>query len=234
MKTNYSFPLIRTLCFGFCFFWVVCATSPAAVLGTGFLSVRNGGIDASQKWKGKNFQIFYLVEQKDVEITYTYIFRSPGLRMGDWILETAGNFTYENLRETPTGPHEDLTLRSEAIGSVRPWTRPVENGAVVESRSFWGLQFDGVDRRGIFQFVLVTDRLPMWGSFYADGIGGRHEQEWETESGFVHAHNSGLKNRQRGDFILVPGAQAVPEPRSLLLLGLAAAILMLRRRKTDF
>jgi hypothetical protein len=88
----------------------------------------------------------------------------------------------------------------------------------------YGIKFDysdGISEGNSVVYSFFSDRAPMWGSFYAkDGTDANGTIE-------VYAYNYGLKSGAIPDgnfntdrYIVVPDTHSVPEPGTLLLLGL--------------
>ena len=92
-----------------------------------------------------------------------------------------------------------------------------------------GLKWDVVEtNEGVLEYswIIVTDRAPMWGDFYAKDGGG-------NAGGSIHAYNTGFgfeTSEAIGDgnayeastgyaWVLVPDTTSIPEPATLLLLG---------------
>jgi hypothetical protein len=65
-----------------------------------------------------------------------------------------------------------------------------------------------------YAFSLTTEQAPVWGNFYAKGGGGN-----EAEADAIYAYNTGYELGNIGAFIPRPDGMSVPEPSTMLLLG---------------
>jgi hypothetical protein len=91
-----------------------------------------------------------------------------------------------------------------------------------------GLKWDDKDDFN-FSWFIATDRMPMWGDFYAKD--GKYNNETGTAKaeGDVYAYNKNFGNtpppftldykEAPAGYVLVPDIKTVPEPASMLLIG---------------
>lgn len=145
----------------------------------GWLSTRTTtpGVIANGSWVEANdlggFKISWAVHQDPSTRYWTYSYTvanadgsTPIHQMiSHLIIEVSSNFTSNNVKSV------------EGKYAIDTWT---DKGNPGLPTPFFGLKFDS-DRT---TYTLVTDRLPMWGSFFAKGGKYGQEPNW--------AHNTGL------------------------------------------
>ena len=129
-------------------------------------------------------------------------------------------------------------------GTTEPYAGPtgfVRDGSNpgMPDAGIYGIKWDTSGNPLIFAFTIVTDRMPMWGDFYA-----KNGQSNLPGGGFVYGYNSGfgtdttdpIGDGNAGGWVLVPDTQTgvIPEPGTFLLLGtglLGIAAIRYRRSK---
>ena len=157
--------------------------------------------------------------------TYEYIFTVPSKDISHVIIEVSGDFTVANIFSGTTPGY------SGPENYVQDKSNPG-----MPAGGMYGLKWDTTNNPLIYSFTIVSDRMPMWGDFYAkNGV---------DQDGFVYAYNSQfgnnttalIDNGNAGGWVLVPdtGTGIIPEPGTFLLLGtglLGIAAIRYRRSK---
>lgn len=188
-------------------------------VGSGSLSVLDGEIYATNQWNDGNFSIDYDVTLDGTLFTYNYRLYVPSKDLSHWLLQVSESFTSDNLiaasGDTGVDPSGNpTTFDASGPGNSNPGL----------PTNLFGYKWDETTGTGYLDFQLVTDRAPMWGSFYAkDGNSGG-----PGGGTAVYAYNTGLNPQLDSQaYLLVPDTEnsVVPEPASaaLLLVGLVAA-----------
>ena len=88
--------------------------------------------------------------------------------------------------------------------------------------SIYGMKWDLDEDSTSLVLTLVSDRMPMWGDFYAKG--GTEQQGtvdiYAYNSGFGTDTTAAIGSGNAGGWVLVPDTTtSVPEPATILLLG---------------
>lgn len=172
---------------------------------------------------------------------YQYRFRHNGSQyaFSHVILETASDFTTANM----------AVLTGAAFDSLKVQT--VQSGNPAMPEDVFGLRFNPLSG-GVkdMTWSFFSDRAPMWGDFYGrcgGGPGGdqvnsayNFNQTGSVQKGFLDP-NASNTNRDDPDpsapaasgsvdyHLLVPGV--VPEPATLAVVAVGAAMLLWRRRR---
>lgn len=157
--------------------------------------------------------------------TYEYIFSGASKSVSHVILEVSSNFTVANIFSGTTP------------GYSGPNTYVQDNSNPgMPAGGVFGLKWNTSNDPLVYSFTVVTNRMPMWGDFYAkDGV---------YQSNWVYAYNQNfgtnttepIANGNAGGWVLVPDTQTtvIPEPGTFLLLGtglLGIAAIRYRRSK---
>ena len=157
--------------------------------------------------------------------TYTYNFSAPK-DLSHIIIEVSPSFTSSDIYSQNPGDKEVGIFVSS--GNDKP--NPNMPGPL------YGLKFEPFSGNPV-SFVLVTERAPVWGDFYAADGSVPHSDpklwNYAWNAGYLAADptdpaSSGSINYH----ILVPDTFGVPEPGMLLLLGAGLlGLVAIRRRK---
>ena len=224
-------------------------------------SIGDGTLVATASWDWEsgtsnysNLEWSVYQENGTGEWKYEYTFTVPAKAISHSIIEVSQNFPGFQYTATGTDPSTgsqnliidpDAPKWYESTGSSgsNPGMPDVDLEPGGEG-DLYGIKWDAPDIANydplVFSIIILTDREPMWGDFYAkDG------QDGATK---VYAYNSGFGqdttapvadgNARTIDglaWVLVPDTEVtVPEPTTLLLLGLGLIILggCVRRRKS--
>lgn len=220
MKTT----LFRSFVIGVCL--MICGSAQALPVPiTGSIDATSGGgMTATGAWgeiapEAKLSWAVTALTTKPGFWMYEYTFQVPEKELSHFILETSSTFTVANLSSV-TGGWELGTWGTE--GNSNPGM-PEE---------LYGLKFPGSNL--LDGFLVVTDRAPMWGSFYAkDGRDGT-DDVFAYNASFGEHSSASISGPAPYGLILVPDTKstAIPEPGSALLLGIGfLAMAGMRKRR---
>jgi len=159
---------------------------------------------------------------------YEYTLSVASKDISHFIVETSLNFqeTYI-IGGIPGGITSNVTL-----GHIELKTHG-EKGNPNLPESIYGLKFDVLGDFTTITTSFVTDRVPVWGDFYAkdgkDGKGKHKEDVTLYNTGFTAADPLLAPSANVTDHILVPDTN--PEPTTMCMLALGGLIVIRRRRK---
>lgn len=132
---------------------------------------------------------------------------------------------------TLAGCVQSPTINGTAIAPadvlIQAWTAQQGNNNL--PGTLYGVKFDVGGNNDPTTYSFVSNRIPVWGSFYAKGGGNPVNSVWN--SGQANLASSNIT-----DFVATPDS-VVPEPASMVLLGTGLATMaglsLRRRRRTD-
>ena len=206
------------------------AVSGAAPITGSINSGNSGGMTASESWAGGNATLGWSVEQIGPTWEYTYHWVTGTKALSHLIVEVSGTFSAANI----------------LAGTTAGWTLGTFGSAQGNSNpgipaDIYGLKWGGVDTDETF--VIVTDRAPMWGDFYAkdgvDGTGSNQNPVFAFNTNYGNCDPTVAVTRVLPGCVLVPDTLTtvglVPEPSAawLLAFGLGTFALFGRRLKTS-
>jgi hypothetical protein len=188
-------------------------------------SATDGGIFATGQWADGGITLSWDIAEAGGLFTYVYTFGGTAIDEKDlshWLLEVSDTFTADNILDGSDASLVDpTTYNSGGPGASNPGLP----GAI------YAVKFDSGTEGGNFTYTIVTDRAPMWGSFYAkDGVVGGPPPGGQAD---VYAYNTGFGTypiEGATDFlawIAVPNTlgtppgddPVIPEPGTLALFG---------------
>lgn len=196
------------------------AARAAITLHEGTLSTANQTVVAAVGWDGipesnkkpdNGFEISYEVTLDPDAGLVRYVYGLSGVdgsslskALSHFIVETSPNFTPENIFGGTTSHWE---LRSDLESVHKTWAGETNTA---------GLKWDTTCDPLTATYTIVTDRLPMLGTFYAKSGNGTYA-------------------RANGAFYVpdTTGAQSmmVPEPSALCVIAIPLALLAVRRHR---
>ena len=157
--------------------------------------------------------------------SYTFSVASGAREISHVIIEVSSDFSRANIfSATPSSPEGPFS-----------YVRDGSNPGMPDGGMF-GLKWNTTNDPQTYSFTVVTNRMPMWGDFYAkDGVEN-------TQDVYAYNLNFGvdttapIDNGNAGGWVLVPDTQTgvIPEPGTFLLLGtglLGIAAIRYRRSK---
>ena len=208
-------------------FFGIGATTVMAVPITGAITAP-GSMFGTGQWATGSTLSWNVSQGVDSLWTYSYHFVVPAKNISHILIQASDTFTSSNIKAGTTTGFELGTFGDE--GNSNPGI----------PTNLYGLKFPGFDVDDTF--TIVSDRAPMWGSFYAkDGTSGGPGGGVD-----VYAYNSMFGSSSSADifgtapsgFILVPDTvtvipvpDEVLEPGTISVLGAGFLGLAFVRRK---
>lgn len=197
---------------------VTCAVAWAIPITGSIDSDPGGGMYATGGWGNGDAELSYSVSESGGIWTYLYQWETESKALSHIIFGVSPTFGQWNILPGTTAGWE-LGTFSSAQG----------NSNVGIPGSLYGLKFGGTSTEE--KFVIVSDRAPMCGNFYAkDGRDGGQD---------VYAYNTAFSNgmldclsyADYDGYILVPDTRTrVPEPGTMALLGIGMLGLLYRKK----
>jgi len=198
-------------------------------------------IGAGNVWGGAQHEFVLNYEVTQVGSTYTYSYT-----ISDYTTQAAGLSHFVITTSDGLNHTTAFTLANVLPGTTGFGTNDLEVGLLNAEQGFgaptepYGIKFDLGDEPGELGFpptyVLVTDRAPIWGSFFAKG--GGLDGNWAFNTGWSDTgYYLALEgaNFNANHWIPVPDSittGVIPEPTSLAIFaGLALGTTGMRRRK---
>lgn len=195
-----------------------------ALVYTGSLNAGdNGGLFATGSWSSSDTVLSWSVFQNEGTDfwTYEYTFIVPSKEISHVIIEVSESFSTSNIKDGTTASYTNPTTYSPDTSNNS--SNPGLPGEI------YGIKWDTTGDPLRFDFMIVTDKSPMWGDFYAkdgrDGSSGNQIDVIAYNSSFGQSSNAAWDSNPFG-FVLVPntnggtGEQGViPEPSTIILLG---------------
>lgn len=170
-------------------------------------------IVATPPWDGGDFELSWRIMETSPGVWhYSYTVVTANRDLSHWILQVSPTFTAANIWDAS----ESFELDGWPLGHP---SNPGIPGPI------YGLKWDPGN-----SIHFMSDRLPVWGNFYA--------KDGRLSGADVYAHNAGFlwdwdlgNPASLSGFIPIPDTLTqVPEPATILLLGIAVAALGTRMR----
>ena len=187
----------------------------------------NKDLVASYAWANSKSVLSWLVsfDSSTNYWTYRYTFTTDGKPgISHVITEVSGTFDSDNIQGGTTKGYE-LDAYSSGDRS---------NPGLIGD--LYGLKFETTSKSEgkSYTWTIVTDRAPMWGDFYAKG--GKNDYVYNT--GFGTTYDAPIGNNENlFGWVLVPDTvtmkttTTVPEPETLILLGIGILFLIIALKK---
>jgi len=205
----------------------------AITLDSGSISYSNGttGIVATDGWQNTSTILSWTIDPIAGGWHYEYSWTAPTKGLSQFILEVSDGALASDFSNFSTTYSFGMTILDPAL-----YTPPL-NGSPGLPNSIYGINFvPSLDAPTSFSFSFDSTHEPGWGDFYAkDG-----KQQTTDGKIDVIAYNVGFSpegagsGNDGGTYIAVPDIVPVPEPSSLLLMGLGLVSVGLVVRKKRF
>ena len=162
---------------------------------------------------------------------YQYTLTVADKGISHFIIETSPSFQETNIiGGIPGGITSNVTL-----GEIELKTNTEQQGNPDIPESLYGIKFNLGEESTVVTMSLISDRVPVWGDFYAkggkDGNGANKEDLTLYNTGFTAADPGLAPSANVTDHILVPDTDTTPEPATLAMLGLGGVMVLIRKRK---
>jgi len=149
---------------------------------------------------------------------YTFSDHGNGNQLRDVshvIIEVSETFTLGNI------------MAGTTIDGEGPKTYTPTRSNPEMPNDIWGIKWDIDTDTTEYSWTIISDRMPMWGDFYAKGGGGTvaYNMMFGTDTA------GAIGNGNAGGWVLVPDTTTVPIPSTAYLLGFGVVGLMLGRRR---
>ena len=210
---------------------IFCFISAQSFGYIGELAVTGGGLDGTGFWITDNGETEWFPAELSWEVTqdgslwnYEYTLKVYRADISHFIIETSSSFGSGNMFDA-VYPGTEIEIQTHTSANGNPYI----------PGDVYGAKFD-IGDEGVAEpdYTTITvsfdsDRDPIWGDFYAKcgAVGGTQNTVWNE--GFLVADP--LDAPADGtvlNHVLVP--DTIPEPATLVLLGLGS-LALLRRRK---
>jgi hypothetical protein len=193
------------------------ATTPAfAGIIEGFVdSSDGGGMIATQEWDDDGATLFYSVQKSNADWKYSYSWRGLDKDLSHIIFQVSDTFTADNILEGTTGGYE-LSEFGDTQGNSNPGIPD----------ALYGIKFDMSTDATDALVTIVSNRAPMWGSFYAKSGNSGGSSVYAYNSNFGGTSVAPISGTADG-LVLVPDTRTtIPLPATmiLLLVGLAGIL----------
>jgi len=149
---------------------------------------------------------------------YTFSDHGNGNQLRDVshvIIEVSETFTLGNI------------MAGTTIDGEGPKTYTTNRSNPEMPNDIWGIKWDVNTDTTEYSWTIISDRMPMWGDFYAKGGGDTvaYNMMFGTDT------SAAIGNGNAGGWVLVPDTTTVPIPSTAYLLGFGVVGLMLGRRR---
>ena len=160
--------------------------------------------------------------------TYAYNFLVTEKDISHIMIEVSEDFTKDNITEISSPASVDGYF-DEDDPTPRLYTAANGNPGMLDAGLF-GIKWDNLVTKS-YDFWIVSNRVPMWGDFYAkDGkVDGNDVYAYNT--GFGTETTAAIGDGNAGGWVLVPDTHEVPIPPTIFLFGCSLIGLAVVRRK---
>lgn len=227
---------LRGIIWGICAAIVISVATPAQAgyVYEGDLSFDNGLI-ATGGWSDSDTKLSWVVDNETTpglwHYSYTLTVRKPST--SHMIIEVSDGdpgpaFTFANLFSPETDPAGWI----QGSGEIKTYGPGPSNPGI--PGTMYGIKFDGTQDARIVTLEFDSDRVPVWGDFYAKG----GSDSALFNEGFTANDVDPTAPAASGSYqhhVLVPDTTTVnvPTPGAILLGGFGAGLLgLLRKRRT--
>lgn len=191
------------------------------------------GSDLVGSWgTGEKTLSWSVVELSDNWFRYTYTLTLPRPSTSHFIIEVSDNFTAENYRNLTYGGFSADLLEKEFLSTTSQFQGPGNPGMPTDADWNVGFKVNAPEefdsRTLVLQFE--SDRVPVWGDFYAKG--GNDSYVYNSGLGSADPIAPAASGSLNGH-LLVPDSVVVPLPGAVVLGSLGLGFAGWLRRKQN-
>jgi hypothetical protein len=189
---------------------------------TGSLSLNNGLDASSPEWDDATLEWTVYEPEETLGDPNFYVYKYTWTDIG------TGNYVKE-LSNIIVEVSRNFSVDTNIKPGTTTLTEPDDSPAFFNIDGLgeiFGIKWDLDPSLDSWTFQIVTDRMPMWGDFFAKDGEGVDGNLYAANTGFGYDTDAPIANGNGFDvatgraWVLVPDTVSVPEPATMLLLGM--------------